>query len=82
MLLMPYLWCEGFSKLDFDLFFSNTILFILLLIFIYEKKCCCLVNIKISATPQWERAVDSNSSDVHAAAVGVAARRMCLYGLH
>lgn len=44
-----------------------------------------MINIvchKRSATPQGERAADSNSSDVHAAAVGVTARRMCLYGLH
>lgn len=42
-----------------------------------------MINIvyhKISAAPQWERAADSNSSDVYAAAVGVVPRRMCLYG--
>lgn len=41
-----------------------------------------LLAIKISAAPQWERAADSIYSDGHAAAVGVAVRRMCLYGLH
>lgn len=55
------------------------------MIWVKDKNCCGLIMlfaIKISAAPQWERAADSNSSDGYAAAVGVAACRMCLYGLH